>query len=340
MCVFKAIFLRNMRRLRLIVLMIWINYIVGHTSMSCTPEYGPNPVCRYLPAPPGKTPRCARPGYTYCEFPDHYPTERIYLLIQKWQFNHQSLIINEAKDDFNAMFFTPPNTLYGPPSTDGYHYPQPIYIPKPEQVFSEQGGLYLPPKPATQNFTAWNVGGYPSYNPRDGEFLTYKYTSNIPAGSTHFNPPSTYYINDIWKRNERLRRSLRKKRSTYTLSNNGTSTADVLIRTKRQSPIRGRPLCRSRSNFIMPKAALNSKGNWVYIVNTPETNQKYTQLVKSEMCIDSNCGGLCQLPQGYTSTCEQKYVQKRLIALDASGSDLYSDTFWFPSCCVCTVSNN
>lgn len=28
----------------------------------------------YVPAPPGETPRCARPGATFCEAADHYPT--------------------------------------------------------------------------------------------------------------------------------------------------------------------------------------------------------------------------------------------------------------------------
>ncbi|CAG9767667.1 unnamed protein product [Ceutorhynchus assimilis] len=321
----------------------------------CMPEYGPNPTsCRYTPAPPGKTPSCARPGVTYCEYVDHYPSERIYHLIQSWQFNHKSLIISEAKEDFNAVYFPPPSTIYGPPAVDvGYHYPEPIYIPKPTQMFQEQGGYYIPPKPQItqpQNLTWSSFNGYPDYN-KDGTFLTYKYTSNVPQ---NYNPYQTYpspaytQINELWKRNQRLKRSLRKKRtiqitSQYTRdsqSSNSTSSTSQLSRKKRQSTIQGQPICRSRSNYIMPKAALNSKGNWMYVVNMPETDRQFTQLVKSEMCVDTNCNGLCQLPQGYSSRCEQKYVQKRLIALDSSGSDLYSDTFWFPSCCVCTVSNS
>lgn len=51
------------------------------------------------------------------------------------------------------------------------------------------------------------------------------------------------------------------------------------------------------------------------------------------------CSGLCSIPQGYTSRCEQRYVQKRLVALEGSGNQLYTDVFWFPSCCLCTISN-
>lgn len=66
-------------------------------------------------------------------------------------------------------------------------------------------------------------------------------------------------------------------------TSNSTSLS-IHYRSKRQSTITGQPLCRSRSNFIMPRAALNSKGNWMYVVNMPEMSQQYTQLVKSEMC--------------------------------------------------------
>ncbi|KAJ8966714.1 hypothetical protein NQ314_003367 [Rhamnusium bicolor] len=52
------------------------------------------------------------------------------------------------------------------------------------------------------------------------------------------------------------------------------------------------------------------------------------------------CSGICSLPQDYTSRCEQKYVQKRLVALEGGGNQLYTDVFWFPSCCVCTISNS
>ncbi|XP_066147232.1 protein spaetzle 5-like [Euwallacea fornicatus] len=357
----------NSRTMRLAGLCLWLilNWVKKSDSV-CTPEYGPNPACKFIPAPPGKTPPCARPGLTYCEHPENYPGEIIFQLIQKWQFDHKTLIIDEAKEEFNTVYFPPPSTVYGPPSfgqnhiqgnDGGYHYPQPIYIPKPPQSFSDQGGFYLPPKPLQPELSPHNFSlgfnGYPDYN-KDGSFLTYKYTSNFPQnGGSQYNPfqspifaPPTYtHLNDIWKRNERLKRSLRHKRavqfaSKYPKAHLSNSTAlSTHLRAKRQATITGQTLCRSRSNYIMPRAALNSKGNWMYVVNMPETNQQYTQLVKSEMCADTNCNGLCQLPQGYSSRCEQKYVQKRLIALEGSGSDLYSDIFWFPSCCICTVSN-
>ncbi|XP_060517385.1 protein spaetzle 5 isoform X2 [Cylas formicarius] len=333
-------------------------HVVEYCRCMCSYEYGRAP-CSYVPAPPGKTPPCARPGFTYCENPDHYPSHLIHHLVQKWKFNHQSLIIDEAKDEFTAYYYPPPPTIYGSPqyipnhvnNDEGYHYPEPIYISKPQHTFPEQGGFYIPPKvfPPT-NFTL----GFNDQSGKDGgTFLTYKYTGNFPLpqgtknhySTVPYQPPvfpsqTTAYspINELWKRNERGKRSLRRRRR-FSLNTNLNSTSLSLARNKRQSTVTGQTLCRSRSNFIMPRAALNSKGNWMYVVNMPEVDSRYTQLVKSETCVDQNCNGLCTLPQGYSSRCEQKYVQKRLIALDGSGGDLYSDTFWFPSCCVCTISN-
>ncbi|KOB72585.1 Spatzle 5 [Operophtera brumata] len=63
-----------------------------------------------------------------------------------------------------------------------------------------------------------------------------------------------------------------------------------------------------------------------------------TQLVRAEICTATECSGLCSVPRGYTSKCEQKYIQKRLVALQASGQNLYTDVFWIPSCCQCTIT--
>ncbi|XP_031640221.1 protein spaetzle 5 isoform X1 [Contarinia nasturtii] len=104
-------------------------------------------------------------------------------------------------------------------------------------------------------------------------------------------------------------------------------------RTKRQSTGREQ-LCQTTYQYVTPQAALNSQGQWMYVVNQVDTTR---QLVRTETCASSVCSNICQLPNGYSSRCEQKYVQKRLIALNADGTNLYTDTFWFPSCCACTI---
>lgn len=53
-------------------------------------------------------------------------------------------------------------------------------------------------------------------------------------------------------------------------------------RTKRQVSPNREELCEIRTNFINPQAALNARGNWMYIVNGVDTA---TQLVKTETCV-------------------------------------------------------
>lgn len=52
------------------------------------------------------------------------------------------------------------------------------------------------------------------------------------------------------------------------------------------------------------------------------------------------CNGICSVPAGYTSRCQQQYVQKRLVALEGSGNQLYTDVFWFPHGCACEIIAN
>ncbi|XP_050557459.1 protein spaetzle 5 [Spodoptera frugiperda] len=94
-------------------------------------------------------------------------------------------------------------------------------------------------------------------------------------------------------------------------------------------------LCSVRTEFIPIRAALNNKGNWKYVVNMPNN---MSQLVRAEVCTSTSCSGICTVPPGYTSRCEQKYIQKRLVALQSSGQNLYTDVFWIPSCCQCTFT--
>jgi len=96
-------------------------------------------------------------------------------------------------------------------------------------------------------------------------------------------------------------------------------------------------LCPTVASFVMPRAGVNAKGDWMFIVNMPEETQ-YRQLVRSEICISDNCRGLCGVPPGLTTKCSQQFVQKKLIALDPSGDKLVEDVFWFPSCCVCQIT--
>nr|XP_023022001.1 protein spaetzle 5-like [Leptinotarsa decemlineata] len=160
-------------------------------------------------------------------------------------------------------------------------------------------------------------------------------------GLTYCEHPD-HYPGRLENNYQRLKRSLKYKRSQVSIQErfeDGRHSNSTSSRIKRQSPNRSETLCRTRSQYIMPRAALNNKGNWMYVVNMPEVDNQYTQLVKSETCVSEVCSGICSLPQGYSSRCEQKYIQKRLVALEEGGNQLYTDLFWIPSCCVCTISS-
>lgn len=99
-------------------------------------------------------------------------------------------------------------------------------------------------------------------------------------------------------------------------------------------------LCPTTSSFIAPRTAVNTRGNWMYVVNLEGADQQNTQLVQTERCATTECSGLCQVPAGFSSRCTQQFVQKRLVALNGNGESLYTDTFWFPHCCICQITSN
>lgn len=69
-----------------------------------------------------------------------------------------------------------------------------------------------------------------------------------------------------------------------TDNNNNNNSKDggkkKVSRTKRQSSGRS-TLCETTSQFITPQAALNSRGNWMFVVNEENTAR---QMVKAELC--------------------------------------------------------
>ena len=43
-------------------------------------------------------------------------------------------------------------------------------------------------------------------------------------------------------------------------------------------------LCPTTSSYIMPRAAVNTKGQWMYVVNLEGSDQLNSQLVRTERC--------------------------------------------------------
>ncbi|OTF82161.1 hypothetical protein BLA29_003379 [Euroglyphus maynei] len=107
-----------------------------------------------------------------------------------------------------------------------------------------------------------------------------------------------------------------------------------------ETPISIEPLCPSRTILLEPKAALNDRRQWKYVVNLADRDRRLRQAIKVEVCMTPNapCSNQISLPFGFVSKCRQKYIKKKLISLDESGQSISSENFFAPSCCVCEVS--
>ncbi|XP_017488465.1 PREDICTED: uncharacterized protein LOC108376742 isoform X1 [Rhagoletis zephyria] len=381
----------------------------AHSVPSCG-LYGAPP-CQFVPAPPGQTPSCARPGRTYCEHVDNYPTYLIKHLVHKWGYEAKNLLIDESWDEFTALTWHETPVFYDPAfifsshrpyngggnaglgsgdDFNGYKYGTPggssansgrntgrvgagassntentFIITKsqttetPTFLFYTSAGQRLN-KNQVSSFNLGSSSGAPGsankVSSNSPAFWLKRISRNVDGvvgvevGGNFSAALSSFELEGAPATVNRAKRSITS--SSQTSSSSSKLSRDVSLnmdlldivgadkgaktRTKRQSPGR-ETLCKTTSQFITPQAALNNKGNWMFVVNEPSTAR---QMVKAELCASNTCSNLCQLPNGYNSRCEQKYVQKRLIALQANGQNLYTDSFWFPSCCVCTIAAN
>ena len=93
-------------------------------------------------------------------------------------------------------------------------------------------------------------------------------------------------------------------------------------------------VCNERTEYIYPRAAKNKEENWMFIVNSPQNDTRYRQMVKITKC--TNPGFACASGEVFTSRtkCVQEYSDHKLVALSEAGDDLIVDTFSFPSCCL------
>ncbi|XP_046616859.1 protein spaetzle 5 isoform X1 [Neodiprion virginianus] len=347
---------------------VFLTVLVMAANPEPCSEYGcPHPPRHepFLPALPGHTPRCAKPGQTFCERLDHYPQQLIRFLIDKWSFDYNTLLIDESRDGFNSYRrepeyhrgynyqrpevpqlypqplpflpsqypFRPPAPIYGPPtnkSQQGYSYPTPSRSPNNPFL---QPALGVSHHPLSQHLPQHRH----SHQQQESPFLYSEVQALDPLGQ-----PQGWWP-DRYTRSSAKSGALRKRpRRSPRVNPLLEFAASKKSRSRRQANASSQatPLCPTNSQFIMPKAALNNRGNWMYVVNLQEQGDKYTQLVKSETCASDTCNGLCTLPTGYTSRCQQQYVQKRLVALEGSGDRLYTDVFWFPHCCTCQITSN
>ncbi|XP_059216789.1 protein spaetzle 5 isoform X2 [Stomoxys calcitrans] len=297
-------------------------------------------------------------------------------LVHKWGYEAKNLLVDETWDDFAAVAWHDTPVFYDPAyifpqhnhgkDFNGYNYETPPFGASGGSGSSSSG------VGSTNNYNDDHYQYTKSSSTTEGPtFLLYtsagqrlNFNKNQMSSFGSSNSKTTPNNPTLWLK--RIVRDIGRKAtdngakksliidtvdgaeaSTHQLSTRDVSLNMDLLdivgvdrglrsRVRRQSPGRT-SLCPTTSQFITPQAALNSKGNWMFVVNEASTAR---QMVKAELCASNTCTNLCQLPNGYNSRCEQKFVQKRLIALQGNGQNLYTDSFWFPSCCVCTISAN
>lgn len=318
-----------------IILLSLVHTCIG----SCSTSYGAKPCVTYVPAPPGHVPHCARPGLTYCEHPYDYPAHVIQSLLDKWKYDHSTLFINESKDEYNSYY---QQVEYSTQAYPGYMYSYPYDISTANGRKFNNSNNYAPYPPA-RNISNYSFGGQlddKKYSTKAFPYGFPKFSDNVfhypNAPGLHLRDQFSGNLQNNWfkrygNREIKKMRLMRKRRSILY---------QEYKRNKRQDLVRTETLCQTRATYVMPRAGVNNQGNWMYIVNMPDqSNTNAKQLVRSEICTSQECSGLCSLPLGYTSRCEQKYIQKRLVALGTNGQDLYTDLFWIPSCCLCTLTS-
>jgi hypothetical protein len=96
------------------------------------------------------------------------------------------------------------------------------------------------------------------------------------------------------------------------------------------------PLCLSVERIIRPKTGLNLKDEWLFILQSNESN--FHQSVRIETCQeeDAKCRMIDGFAEGYVTTCKQKYIYRELSAISNDG-EIVRDYFRFPASCCCHV---
>ncbi|XP_066599590.1 protein spaetzle 5 isoform X2 [Prorops nasuta] len=280
----------------------------------------------FVPAPPGHTPRCAKPGDTFCETIDHYPKQLIKFLVDKCSLDFSSILRDESSEDFQIYRPHPGEHAagdYEPLQPPRAHSPiLPPYIPFRYPASTGPPALAYGP---ASNDTQWQGYVYSTPQRPQKTAATSETIANPPKFNPSFRPhPAIYqptqHVDPFKERQNRW-----TNRYTSTPAPRTTFWENPFLqfrnsqerrRAKRQTDLDFIDICPTSPQYITPRAALNNQGNWM----------------------TTDCNGLCSLPEGYTSKCQQQYVQKRLVALEGSGDRLYTDVFWFPHGCSCQVT--
>ncbi|XP_044007212.1 neurotrophin 1 [Aphidius gifuensis] len=240
-----------------------------------------------------------------CTTWQHTSIQLIRYLVDKCSFNFATVLRDESEFNFNSYRRKP--EYHKGYDNQRQYFSQPVTFLRPTYPFVGHSPVIYG---SLSNKTA-NEGYNYSPPPKNSKNPLLLESRSKFERSTSF---ATFYQHPDWWTTSKQRGRKKRQSSSDTIS-----------------------LCETRTQYIAPRAALNNRGNWMYIVNIADSKEKHSQLVKSEICTSTQCDGICSLPVGYSSKCEQQYVQKRLVALEGTGDRLYTDVFWFPHGCSCQI---
>jgi len=155
---------------------------------------------------------------------------------------------------------------------------------------------------------------------------------------THLCNNITYYpsyaINKALSRMNKYTRSIVKSLAKPNLARN-----DITIRFGGGDD-RGLDtnVCATKKERITPRGALNTDGEFKWILNSPDGKEEYVQSVDTTLCLNANNPCMSGQFSSYETYCKQEYSEHKLLALDKDAAEIIIDNFRFPSCCTCQVS--
>lgn len=250
---------------------------------------------QFLPAPQ----YCPETGRTVCSrVAPYYPTEEVFNVIKMARakhFNISSEFVDEADNDDEPQLL----------EEEGFDNPLAGWVPAPDpfrgtpggsSAFSQRqqqqqhdvsgGGSYAPPGA---------YGGQPaSYHQPVAQFHNYDYNLGGATARPPMSPTFGYkpYEKVVQQHQQQQYYGGSGTKSSAAGYSYPAAPATHRHRYKRQAPGDGaanealpnEPICPSRTIIIEPRAAMNDRSQWKFVVNLAERDPRLKQAIKVEVC--------------------------------------------------------
>nr|XP_032513188.1 protein spaetzle 5-like [Danaus plexippus plexippus] len=96
-------------------------------------------------------------------------------------------------------------------------------------------------------------------------------------------------------------------------------------------------LCNSKQKVFIPQAARSKSNAWHLILSSPSYPQTFIgEVCRSNVNNTSNCSKAIVL-LNYYGKCVQKYIQRKMIALNEDMNKVIFILVDVPSCCSCNL---